>query len=155
MKSAVPDHARRRIVRQGGCLAALLATSLFDVRAVSAAQQELIFDATSTEDAIRALGGVPAVGAQITLSLPDAAEDGALVPVTVESQLPDVSEIYLLVEANPNPVAARFAFPAGTEAFVSTRIKMAQSCRVFAVVRAQSGLYAVSGQTRVTVGGCA
>jgi len=140
---------------QGGSLAALLAIGgLMPARAMSVDQQELLFDATSMEDAIRALGGMPATGTQITLSLPDVVDDGALVPVTVESQLPGISEIYLLVEANPNPVAARFTIPPGTEAYISTRIKIAETCRVFAVVRSAAGLYTVARRSQVTVGGC-
>jgi sulfur-oxidizing protein SoxY len=142
---------RRLALQQCAGLVALLAAS---AGAGASDAQELLFDATSMEDAIRALGGVPAAGTQITLSLPDAVEDGALVPVTVESQLPGVSEIYLLVESNPNPVAARFSFAAGTLPYVATRIKMAESCRVFAVVRSAAGLHAVSRSAQVTVGGC-
>ncbi|MBN4658869.1 hypothetical protein H4F44_24045, partial [Escherichia coli] len=52
------------------------------------------------------------------------------------SKLPNTTEIYLLVEKNPTPLAAAFMIPAGTEADVQTRLKMGQSTNVLAVVKA-------------------
>jgi sulfur-oxidizing protein SoxY len=65
-----------------------------------------------------------------------------------------VQEIFVVVEANPNPLCVRFTIPEGTEPFVSTRIKMAESSRIYAVVRADGKLYAAARATNVTVGGC-
>ena len=113
------------------------------------------FDAKSVKDAIAALGATPAAGgAQIVISAPDIAENGAVVPVGVTSSVPGTTEIYILVEKNPNPLAAGFTIPDGTEANVQTRVKMGQSSNIHAVVKANGKLYAAVKETKVTLGGC-
>jgi sulfur-oxidizing protein SoxY len=119
-----------------------------------AAEDELAFNAVSVDDALRALGGSAASGAQILLDVPDLAEDGATVPITVDCALPGVGEIFIVVEANPNPLCVRFTIPPGTEPYVSTRVRMAASSKVYAVVRANGQLYSTHRTTVVTVGGC-
>ncbi len=91
---------------------------------------------------------------QIDLQSPDIAENGAVVPVSVTSNLADTSKIYIVIEKNPNPLAAAFMIPEGTEAFVQTRVKVAQTCLVYAVVEAGGKLYKASRETKVTLGGC-
>ncbi len=59
-----------------------------------------------------------------------------------------------MVESNPYPLVVRFMMSEGTDPFISTRIKMAQSGSVYAVVKAGNQLYYVSKDTKVTVGGC-
>jgi sulfur-oxidizing protein SoxY len=146
--------ARREVLARGAALAALAFTGMATGRGALAAEEDLAFNAVSMQDALRALGGIPAVGSQIVLSAPDVAEDGAVVPVAVECSLPDVREIFIVVEANPNPLCVRFTIPEGTEPFVSTRIRMAESSSIYAVVRAGGKLYSASRSTAVTVGGC-
>ena len=91
---------------------------------------------------------------QIRLETPDIAENGAVVPVTVSSAIPGTSKIYLLVQDNPNPLAAAYMSPDGTEAYVQTRVKVAQTCPIYAVVEAGGKLYKTSRETKVTLGGC-
>jgi sulfur-oxidizing protein SoxY len=123
-------------------------------RAAAAPDEALAFAAQSFPDAIQALGGVPKPSAQITLELPQVAENGALVPISVTSRLPGTREILVVVDGNPQPVAARFTIPEGTEPSVATRIRMAQSGTVYAAVRTDEGLFATARATQVTVGGC-
>ena len=87
-------------------------------------------------------------------STPKVADNGAFVPITVSSALRGTREILLLVEGNPQPVAARFTIPAGTEPYVATRIRMAGDGTVYAAVRTDDGLYAAAQAISVTVGGC-
>jgi sulfur-oxidizing protein SoxY len=91
----------------------------------------------------------------VTLDAPAVADNGAFVPVTVASALPGTREIMLLVGGNPQPVAASFMIPAGTEAFVATRIRMAASGIVHAVVRTDEGLFVAMREVQVMVSGCA
>jgi sulfur-oxidizing protein SoxY len=106
--------------------------------------------------ALRALGGEGAAsGAQVQLDGPDVAENGAVVPFTVATGLPGVSLIALLVEHNPGPLSAVFGLPPGTEPFVSTRLKMAESSTVYALVKAQGGFFLANRAVRVIQGGCA
>jgi len=115
---------------------------------------ELAFAARTFSEAIAALGGMPPVSTQISLELPQIAENGALVPITVSSQLRATRDILILVDVNPQPVAACFSFPDGTEAFAATRIRLAHSGTVYVAVRTEEGLFATSRAIQVTVGGC-
>ncbi len=98
---------------------------------------------------------MPQLSTQISLELPQLAENGALVPIIVSSQLRGTRDILILVDVNPQPVAACFSFPDGTEAYAATRIRMAHSGTVYVAVRTEEGLFAASRAIQVTVGGCA
>jgi len=135
---AHPGLRRRQWLQGAGALAAGIVPS-------ARADEAFVF---------AALGGMPRASALITLDLPLVAGNGALVPVMVSSALPGTREILILVDGNPQPVAVRFDFPEGTEAFVATRIRLAQSATVHAVARTDDGLYATARATQVTVGGC-
>lgn len=118
------------------------------------AHEEPAFGATTVDEALQAIGGLTAAGAAVDLDVPDSIENGALVPVSVTSHLPATQEILIVVEANPNPLVARFVIPDGTEPFIALRIKVAESCRVHAVVRADGRNFAAMKATNVTIGGC-
>ncbi|MGE5155661.1 MAG: thiosulfate oxidation carrier protein SoxY [Bdellovibrio bacteriovorus] len=96
----------------------------------------------------------PASDEDIKLVVPARVEDGAMVPVSVESRLPQTREILILVDQNPVPVAASFRIPEGTEPFVYTRIKVAESGPIRCLVRAGGQLYSASTETLITLGGC-
>lgn len=142
----------RRLLLQAASMAGAASLPAW---AAPAADEALAFAAHSFPDAIRALGGVPKASAQIALELPQLAENGALVPITVTSALPGTREILIVVDGNPQPLAVRFTIPEGTEPFVATRIRLAQSGTVYAAVRTAEGLYATARTVQVTVGGCA
>ena len=112
------------------------------------------FAAGSLADVLTALGGQPTAGTDVSIAVPDAVENGALVPVEVTSHVTGPQAVYIISESNPYPLVARFFFPEGTLPFVATRIKVAQSCTVYAVVKADDRLYMASKHTNVTVGGC-
>lgn len=90
----------------------------------------------------------------IELKIPLIAENGAIVPLTISSRLPNVKSIYLLVEKNPVPLAAQFDFSPELEAFVSARIKMAETSLVIAVAETDQGLFSTRQLVKVTIGGC-
>jgi sulfur-oxidizing protein SoxY len=148
------QYRRRDLLRQSGVFGALAACGLLAGRNAGAAEDDLVFGAASMKEALEALGSVPTSASQIVLTAPDHAENGASVPVTVESHLPDTRAIFIVVEANPNPMVVRFTFSEGTDAYVATRIKMAESSKIYAIVRADGRLYSVACDTQVTVGGC-
>jgi sulfur-oxidizing protein SoxY len=158
MKSIGYDVQRRidrRCVLGGGAVALLVGCGLLTHRAAQAMGSGLSFDATSIPDALSKAGALSATPEQIVLTAPEVAEDGTLVPVSVESLLPGTRAIYLVVDVNPDPLAARFSLPAGTDPFVATRIKMAADGTVYAVVSdAQGRIHVTSRQMKVTVGGC-
>lgn len=98
--------------------------------------------------------GVPEVSPQVLVLGPNIVEDGAVVPVTVQTHLPDVKRISLFVPANPLPLAAIFDIPQGTEPFVSARLKLKATSDVIAVVETAHGIYQGQQNVKVTRGGC-
>jgi sulfur-oxidizing protein SoxY len=146
--------SRRDVLKQGGMLAALVGCGLLTTREAQAMVDASAFDLKTLDEALKALGGTPADSKDITITSPDIAENGAVVPIAITSNLPKTQEIYIVIEKNPFPLAAGFVIPEGTEPFVSTRVKMAQSTNVYAVVKADGKLYSTQKETKVTLGGC-
>lgn len=152
---APEGHGRRRWLTGGSAWALLLACgALAPRRALAAAPGEPAFEATSLEQTLAAIGPHRAAPAGLELEVPDVSEDGANVPVTISSALPGTRSIWIVVDRNPQPLVAQFMFPAGTEAFVSTRVKVAQSGRLYALVQAEGGVFAASRELVVQRGGC-
>lgn len=148
---------RRDFMKFAGALGVLAAAGALGDEALAqqAAWNKAAFDAKSLNDAVKALGGAaPAQSADIAITAPDIAENGAVVPVGVASRIPNTEAVYILVEKNPNALAAGFRFPAGTEANVTTRVKMAQTSNVHAVVKAGDKFFVATKEVKVTLGGC-
>lgn len=144
---------KRRHLLRG--LAAIAALATFP-RALLAAWPEKAFKAKGVEDSFAALfgGTSPTLSDKVNLKIPDIAENGAVVPVTVSTDLPDVESISVFVANNPNPLAASFELSPGTIPEVSVRIKMGQSSDVIGVIKAKSGVYMTRKEVKVTIGGC-
>jgi sulfur-oxidizing protein SoxY len=153
--------ATRRLILQGAVTVALVGIGKITfgvVPAFAAANDkypEGAFKAKSDVDAIKSLYGKTAEPSdKIKLDAPEIAENGAVVPISVSSTLPDITSISILVSENPNALAASYKIPAGTLPSVANRIKMAKTTNVIAVVEAGSKLYSTSKEVKVTVGGC-
>ena len=113
------------------------------------------FETKSLNDTVKAMGGSTATESKdITINSPDIAENGAVVPFTISSKIPKTEQVALLVEKNPNVLAASFAIPAGTEPWVNTRVKMGQTSNVVALVKADGKFYYTAKEVKVTLGGC-
>ena len=148
-----PCVQRRRVLQRVGAMASLGLAALPAARAATI-DPAAAFAAQTFAEAIGALGGTPTPSSLITLTAPKVADNGAFVPITVSSALRGTREILLLVDGNPQPVAARFTIPPGTEPYVATRIRMAGDGTVYAAVRTDDGLFAAASAISVTVGGC-
>jgi sulfur-oxidizing protein SoxY len=74
--------------------------------------------------------------------------------VGVESRIPGTESISILVDKNPNPLAASFEIPAGTDPSVTTRVKLGQTSDVYALVKANGKYYVAKKEIKVTIGGC-
>lgn len=113
------------------------------------------FAMKSLTEALNALGAKsPAASDAIIIKAPAIAENGAVVPVAVESKIPGTEYIALLVEKNPTPLAASFGVPAGTAGSVSTRVKMGQTSDVYALVKADGKFFVAKKEIKITLGGC-
>lgn len=151
-------ETRRDFVKLTGIFGLLAAAGLLTDEQALAQQQswnKAAFESKSLGDAVKALGGTAAApSGDITITAPDIAENGAVVPVGVTSKIPNTQAVYILVEKNPNVLAAGFTVPAGTEPSVTTRVKMGQSSNVHAVVKADGKFYVATKEVKVTLGGC-
>ena len=144
----------RRLFLQGGvALAALVAMP----RALLAAVwPEKAFMQTAAAQALTDLLGTDETtpSDQIMLKVPQIAENGAVVPVTITTTLENVESISIVVENNPRPLAATFELPPGTLPDLASRIKMGETSDVMAVVKTDTGLFSTTKQVKVTIGGC-
>jgi sulfur-oxidizing protein SoxY len=153
------DHSRRKALKAGGgagVLAMLLAAGIVRPGELLAADwNEAAFSKKTIAEAMGALGAQnPAASDAVQIKAPEIAENGAVVPITVESKLPGTESITLLVEKNPQPLAASFSIPPGTEPGVSTRVKIGQSSDVYALVKAEGKYYFAKREIKITLGGC-
>ena len=113
------------------------------------------FQQKTEADAIKSLFGKTASPSdKVNLDAPEIAENGAVVPIAVNSTLPDVTRIAILVSENPFPLAAAYVLPAGASGMVSNRLKMAKTSKVIALVEFGGAVYSATKEVKVTVGGC-
>ena len=153
------NESRRTVLKaSGGATVMALAASAGLFRSNSAMASDwnkAAFETKSLQDTVKALGGAAAVESKdIAITSPDIAENGAVVPVSVSSKLGKTESIAILVEKNPTALAASFDVPAGTESFVSTRVKMGQTSNVYALVKADGKYFYTTKEIKVTLGGC-
>jgi sulfur-oxidizing protein SoxY len=124
-------------------------------RLLLAARPDAAFDRDDAEQAIADMFGQTAAASdRIAMKIPDIAENGAVVPVTVSTELPNVESISIVVDNNPTPLAASFNMTPRTLPYVSVRIKMGETSRVQALVMSDGKLYSTSKEVKVTIGGC-
>ena len=154
-------HVARRTVLKGAVAGGLagLGFGAFPFPAFADADAKAwpaeAFKVKSEAEALKALYGKSAEASdKVNLDAPEIAENGAVVPIAVASTLPNVTGIAILVLENPNVLAAAYKIPAGTQASVANRLKMAKTSKVVAVVESGGKLYSATKEVKVTVGGC-
>jgi len=113
------------------------------------------FDAKNVADTLKALGAEKAeTSDKITLGAPDVAENGAVVPITIETTLENVTEMSIIAENNVRPLSASFELSPEIAGLVATRIRMGKSGKVIVLVTAGDKIYTSEKQVKVTAGGC-
>eukprot|EP01155_Anaeramoeba_flamelloides_P038157 Anaeramoba_flamelloidesc29389_g1_i1.p4 GENE.c29389_g1_i1~~c29389_g1_i1.p4 ORF type:complete len:150 (+),score=21.40 c29389_g1_i1:3042-3491(+) len=111
------------------------------------------WEATKVDAAIKEIFGADAKeSTKVKLKAPDIAENGAVIPVTVEAK--SATRVAIFQDANPEALVAVFDVPKGGIAEYSVRIKMAKTGNVFAVIEDGGKLLKASKQVKVTIGGC-
>jgi len=152
-------HARREFLSHSAKVATMLAAAGLLPQAAFAqagAWPASAFEAKSMADVMKALGaGAPVESKDVSVTGPDIAENGAVVPVGVATTLPGVKKLLLMVEKNPSTLSAMFDVSDAVDANFSTRVKMSQSSNVYAVAMMNDGkvLFAQK-EVKVTLGGC-
>ena len=149
-------HTRREVLARSATVVGLLAAAGMWPTGAQAAWPQAAFDAKTLADAVKALGGsAPAESKDVTITGPDIAENGAVVPVGAATTLAGVKRILLLVEKNPSMLAALFDVTDAVEPNISTRVKMGQSSNVIAVaITADNKVLFAQKEIKVTLGGC-
>ena len=145
---------RRDALKQGAVLAGLLTAAGYPQYAL--AFNKNAFEAKTVQEAIKAAGGgAMSESKDVTLTGPDIAENGAVVPLGVSTSLTGVKELLILVEKNPNALVALFKVSDAIDANFMTRAKMGQSSDVYAVAIMNDGRALFSKkEVKVTLGGC-
>jgi sulfur-oxidizing protein SoxY len=154
------DLNRRAALKSGG------ATAIFGLfvaagwtppaAAQAAGWNQGAFTAKGVDSVIKSLGGAsPAQSKDIAWgATPEIAENGAVVPVNISSSLPKTESIAILVEKNPSTLTAVFTIPPGTDPSIKTRVKMAETSNVYALIKADGRYFIAQHEIKVTLGGC-
>ncbi len=150
--------SRRDLLTHSATVAGLLALAgVFPLPAAAqGAWPQAAFEAKTMADLMKALGaGTPAESKDVSITAPDIAENGAVVPLGAATTLAGVKRMLLLVEKNPNVLSAAFDVSDSVDASFNTRVKMGQSSNVYAVALMGDGkvLFAQK-DVKVTLGGC-
>jgi len=149
----------RRSVLKGvwavGALASAVAAGLLSPVRAFAAWNKNAFEAKSTIDAMRALGMSNAEDSKaIEIRAPDIAENGAVVPIDITSNIPGTTAISVFIEKNPFPYTGSFDVSQGAVPYVHLRVKIGESSPVRVVVAAGGKHYTSAKEVKVTIGGC-
>ena len=139
-----------------GAIGIAVGAGLITPRMVLAAWPKAAFDSKSVDGAIDSLFGKSTLTGsdKIKIKAPDIAENGAVVPISIETDIEGVESISLIAEKNATPLTSSFVLGKGTLAYIATRIKMGKTGNVIAVVKAGNKLYSASKEVKVTIGGC-
>ena len=142
---------RRAAIR---CAAAIGAGLLLPLRALAAWNKEA-FGSRTAADALKGLGiAASAESKEIVIEAPQIAENGAVVPIEVTSQLPNTRSIALVVDKNPFPLVAKFDFAEGALPYVKVNVKLGESSFVRVYAEAGGRHYSAAKEVKVTIGGC-
>ena len=123
--------------------------------ASAAAHGNDVFKAKSLDEALKMLGATGAAASdKIKIKAPEIAENGAVVPVSITSEIPGTTEIISITAANPTPVSAMYTIGEGTVPAVKSRFKMGKTTDVIVLVKAGGKFHTAKANVKVTKGGC-
>jgi len=151
------QQTRRSVIKAGGALGllAVLGSALLRPGRALAAWNTSAFGAKSAVDAMKALGMTNAEDSKdIAIRAPDIAENGAVVPIDITSNIPGTTSVSVFLEKNPFPYTGTFDFPEGTVPYVHLRAKLGKSTPVRVVAAAGGKFYTTAKEVKVTIGGC-
>lgn len=149
---------RRQVLKGAGAAGAVsvaIAAGLLKPTEVFAAYNKAGFETKDAGAAMATVGGDTAAASNdVVVKAPDIAENGAVVPVEVISNIAGTTRIAIVGEKNTQPLIADFTFSNGGVAYVSTRIKMGTTSNVIGVAHAGGKAYKGHKEVKVTIGGC-
>jgi len=113
------------------------------------------FKSKSVDEVLKMIGATGAEASdKIKIKAPEIAENGAVVPVTITSEVEGTTEIYSISSNNPTPLSAKYTFGEGAETSVKSRFKMGKSGDIVAIVKSGDKFYTAKAAVKVTKGGC-
>lgn len=125
------------------------------LKALAAKWNRSAFEAGKVEAAIAAVGASGAVSSEdILINAPEIAENGAQVPIEIQSNIPETEAILIFSDKNVQPYVGSFEFRNGAEAFIATRIKMGDTSNLRVYVRSRGKYFVRIREVKVTIGGC-
>jgi sulfur-oxidizing protein SoxY len=135
-------------------LGALGVGLLLPLRALAAWNKEA-FQSKTPADALKGLGvGASTDSKDILIDAPQIAENGAVVPIEITSNIANTRSIAVVIEKNPFPLAAKFDFGEGALPYVKLNAKLGESSFVRVVAEAGGRFYTAAQEVKVTIGGC-
>jgi len=136
-------------------LAAVAVLVLKPFAALAATWNKDGFGAKTTADALKTLGASnPVASKDVLIEAPQIAENGAVVPIEITSNLPGTTSIAVLIDNNPFPLVGKFDFMEGALPFVKLNVKVGESSDVRVVAEAAGKHYVATREIKVTIGGC-
>jgi sulfur-oxidizing protein SoxY len=140
----------------GTLVAAAMAAGLLRPSAAMADWNKSAFESKTVSDALKNLKmGSPIETKDIAIRAPDIAENGAVVPIEIQSNIPGTKSVAVLIEKNPFPYVGSFDVSQGALPFVALRVKMGETSNVRVVATAADGrFYTAAKEVKVTIGGC-
>ncbi len=150
------NSVRRLLLQRAGAIVAGLAAGLLHpLSSLAAAWNKEAFGAKSAADALKSLGAAKTEASNaVVIEAPQIAENGAVVPIEITSNIPGTTSIAVLIEKNPSPLAGKFEFKEGAVPFVKVNVKIGESSNVHVVAEAGGRFYVTVKEIKVTIGGC-
>ena len=153
------DENRRSFIKRSACLLAMFMTGMAGILKpllAFAERNSKAFTAETEADAMAALFPDRKVedSHAVQIDVHDVVENGAVVPLSITTDITAVESITILVAKNPNPLIAKFNLGPESSGFIATRIKVAEPSDIIAVVEAQGKLYSTRKFVEVITGGC-
>jgi len=135
-------------------VAALMLTLVKPLSALAAWNKEA-FGAKSAGDALKNLGvGNATPTAELSVEVPQIAENGAVVPIEISSAIPGTTALIVVIDKNPFPLISRFDFKEGALPFVKVNVKMSETSDIRVLAEAAGKYYVTTREVKVTIGGC-
>ena len=150
-------QTRRSVIKAGGAAAlfAVFGGVLLQPGRALAAWNKGAFEAKNIADAMKSVGVANAEESKaIEIRAPEIAENGAVVPIDITSNIPGTTSISVFIEKNPFPYTGTFDFSQGAVPYVHLRVKIGESTPVRVVVAAGGRFYTAAKEVKVTIGGC-
>ena len=153
----MPRRTFLKATLAGGVAAAAAGTGLLAPNTAAAAEwPRQAFTSKTVQDVLTNLFGssntIPSDA--IYIKAPTIAENGAVVPIVVNTKLPKVQRISVIVEKNAQPLAANLDLGSRSSGYFQARVKMGQTSDVHVAVKSDGKVYIAKQNIKVTVGGC-